>query len=297
MTPRRAFRWGLIVVLLLPALTLLDRDQQTRPPHTAAWFETAGVRWRGVRTGTGPPLLVMLHGFGEHLLTWRALVDPLSRHAEVLAVDWPGFGGSDKPDSSYSLQAMADRLEALLERWTSDSVVLVAHSMGGAVAVEAALRHPDRIQALVLIAPAGLQGGLGELVEMAGARGAAAGGIWEAVRSFLTPVHDPGWLAEEGEAAAYDPGLDPAYRSSSARVLREFDFEGVSRRFGELTQPVLLIWGRFDPVIPFATADSMAGLIPCVHLAPLNALHRPQVERPDTVIALIRSFLADPYCH
>ena len=129
-----------------------------------------------------------------------------------------------------------------------------------------------------------------------GQRGQNAIGWWESARSFVTPIHDPDWLEESGKLRTYNPVVDPAYRMSSSRVIRDFDFGGIGERFEEITQPTLVIWGRLDPVIPFATMTRLGQLIPCVRVAPLPALHRPQVERPDTTLALILGFLEHPSC-
>jgi pimeloyl-ACP methyl ester carboxylesterase len=284
------------IALLLPTLLLLDTHRHATVPHRAEWLEAAGLRWRAVRGGDGDTTLVLLHGYGEHLLTWRGVFDSWARQFRVMAVDLPGFGASDKPDAPYSLDTTAARVRALLDRWTEGPLVLVGHSMGGAVAAAVALGAPQRVVAIVLIAPAGVAAGLGEIRTELGTRGFAAIGWWESLRAFVTPMHDPTWLKEPPAMAAYDPLVDPAYRRATARVLRDFNFEAPAERLRELHRPVLLIWGRQDPVIPFAAAERFLDLLPCARLAALNTLHRPQAERPDTVAALVLGFLRRPAC-
>jgi pimeloyl-ACP methyl ester carboxylesterase len=164
--------------------------------------------------------------------------------------------------------------------------------MGGEIALNTALAEPDRVAALVLIAPAGFDVGLAGMADGMTSRRAAIISIWEAARSSILPVHDPEWLGEPRDRRDYDPSFDPAYRASTSAVLEEFDFEGIGHRAAGFTRPALLIWGSADPVVPARVADSVLAVMPCARLAMLDrAFHRPQVERPDTVGALILDFV------
>ena len=295
---RRALGLALVVGALAVGLGLTDRSVRVVPTHHAELLQ-AGDSWvRALRTGAGDTTLVLVHGYGEHLLTWRSVVDPLSQRYRVVAFDLPGFGASEKPAGPYTLAAMSSRVADFLSRWTTPPVILVGHSMGGEIAAEVALAHPELVQGLILIAPAGLRIGLGPFTGGMGPGRAAAIGIWEAARAFITPLHDPDWLSEPDSLARYDPTRDGAYRHSTAKVLEEFDFRGIGERFSGIRQPTLVIWGTSDPVVPVGVADSLAGMIPCHKLVRLNrTLHRPHFERPDTVVALISRFLAEPNCH
>jgi pimeloyl-ACP methyl ester carboxylesterase len=288
--------WWLVIPLAATLSLLLDRPR-THPRHAAEWLDAGGISVRAVRAGTGDTTLLLLHGYGESLTTWRAVFDPLSESARVIAIDLPGFGVSAKPDSAYSLGVMTARLSHFVDRWTSGTLVVVGHSMGGELAASLALARPDRVSLLVLIAPAGYRVGLGGLVDSMYPAKARAMGKYLAYRSFITPIHDPSWLAEPDSTADYDPTGDTTYSRAAGRTLEEFDFLELRDRFRDLRQPTLLIWGGLDPVIPFAVGDTISRLIPCVHFVPLaNAFHRPQVEVPDTVISTIRRFLKQPSC-
>src|SRR5207248_8172184 len=123
--------------------------------NRAEWLDAGDTRVRAVRAGAGDTTVLLLHGFAESLFTWRSILDPLARTYRVVALDLPGFGGSEKPDVPYTLDAMTERLSRFLDRWTQGSVVVIGQSMGGALAAALALRRPDRVVAVVLIAPAG----------------------------------------------------------------------------------------------------------------------------------------------
>lgn len=289
----------LVLVVAASAGLWFSRHNPTNRPtaqHEAQWLTAGDAKVRAAVAGRGEPTLVLIHGFGDHLMTWRAVFDRLATDHRVIAFDLPGFGVSEKPDGKYTLDAQTDRVRSLL-RSVPGPVVLVGHSMGGEVALNVALADPDRIQSLVLIAPAGFDVGLAGMADSMTSSRAAVIAVWEAARSSLLPVHDPDWLGEPRDRADYDPSFDPAYRASTSAVLEQFDFEGIGRRAAGYTRPVLLIWGSADPVVPLRVADSVRAVLPCTRLEVLDrAFHRPQVERPDTVAALILGFLADPSC-
>ena len=288
--------WWLLLPPIAALAVLLDRVAP-RPPHRAEWLDAGGVAVRAVRAGTGDTTLLLLHGFGESLTTWRAVFDPLAEHHRVVAIDLPGLGVSAKPDTVYSLAGMTGWLSRFIDRWTSGPLVAVGQSMGGELAASLALERPDRVKLLILIAPAGYRVGLGGIVNSMSPGKARTLGRYLALRSFITPIHDPAWLAEPDSEAAYDQPGDPRYARAAARVLEEFDFTGLRDRFQEIRQPTLLIWGGNDPVMPFAVGDTLSRLIPCVHFLPLpTAFHRPHAEQPDTVFGAIEAFLRRPAC-
>ena len=291
----RPSRLWLLAPPLLALWILLDHPRPL-PIHRAEWLDAGGVNVRAVRAGSGDTTLLLLHGYGESLTTWRAVFDRLARHDRVIAIDLPGFGGSAKPDIPYSLPAMTDHLSRFIDRWTTGPLVVVGHSMGGELAASLALARPDRVNLLILIAPAGYRVGLGGIANTMSPAKANRIGRYLSWRSFITPIHDPAWLEEPDSAANYEQTGDATYSASASRVLKEFNFTALRNRFQDITQPTLLIWGGLDPVMPFAVGDTLSRLIPCVRFAPLRAFHRPQAEVPDTVLSVVRRFLSQPEC-
>src|SRR5262249_14256595 len=156
-----------------------------------------------------------------------------------------------KPDSGYSLTRMTERLSDLVDRATTGPIILIGHSMGAEIGASLAIARPDRIVALVLIAPAGWNVGLGGIADTMNPGKATAIGWSPPSRACLLPEHDPDWLGEPDSAARYTLMGDAAYRRAAARILEEFDFRGLRRRFADVRQPVLVLWGKFDPVIPY----------------------------------------------
>jgi pimeloyl-ACP methyl ester carboxylesterase len=294
---RAAIRAAGIVAALAIALTLLNGGP-IRPPHpvhVAGRLRVEGLELRSVRSGRGPTV-VLLHGYGESLMSWRGVFDRLAKDADVMAIDLPGFGLSSKPAHGYSTEAMARVVIGALDAAAIDSVVLVGHSMGGAIAAAAALLAPQRVRRLVLIDPAGVAPplGLASARDTAGAVIRASVAEYEAQRTRFTSPHDPTWLAEAPAVAAYLPAADSAYRTALTSVLREFDFAFLTvERMRALHAPTLVIWGEFDPVVPLSQGRALVSSLPSATLIVIaRSWHRPQVERPAETAAAIAAFLA-----
>ena len=292
-------RWvkrAALLALAAGALFLVDRRWRSGPAYTAEWLSAGDVKVRALRAGRGDTTLLFLHGYVESLLAWRAQVDHYRGRYRVVAVDVPGFGESDKPVGPYTLSAQEQRLSAFLDRWTDGPVIVVGHSMGGELAADLALQRSDRVIALALVAPAGW-GLAAHLDSLRPGTIAAIGWASAIAGSSLLPIHDPNWLAEPEARLAYDPLGDPAYRAAAAAVMHDFDFAALADSAPDIRQPVLLIWGREDPTIPFAVGERLASLLPCVTFEPLGrTLHRPHETDPDTVNSLIDAFLRHPTC-
>jgi pimeloyl-ACP methyl ester carboxylesterase len=283
------------VLVLALALLWVTRDSVggAGPRHHAEWLQADDVALRAVRAGEGDTTLLLLHGYGESIMGYRAVFDRLAERYRVVAVDLPGFGLSDKPDAVYDLASYERRMGDFLTRWTRGPVVVVGHSMGGEIAAALALDHPERVVAAVLIAPAGF--GLSPLLgDSTGI--ASPGAAWVATAlSYILPVHDSAWLSEPAARAVYEPVGDSAYRRATSRILRDFDFAALRERLAGLRQPTLILWGQEDPTIPFPVGEELAAQIPCHQLIALpNTLHRPHQTEPDTVVAEIEAFLTEP---
>lgn len=272
----------------------LGNPHPARPLHQSERITVNGLHLRAIRAGRGDTTLVFLHGFGESLLAWRSLLDRFARHYRVLAIDLPGFGLSDKPEGPYDYPTYQRWLGELLRQQTTRSVIVVGHSMGGELAAGLALAHPDRIVALVLIAPAGA--GISSLLTDSGGIVSPATQWAATAFSYVVPAHDTTWLRESPADLSYQPVADSGAAKSAIAVLEQFDFAAIGEHFRELQQPVLLIWGRQDPTIPFEIGDRIASLLPCRRFVPLRALHRPHQTVPDTVAREMADFLRRPEC-
>ncbi|MFT6146838.1 MAG: pimeloyl-ACP methyl ester carboxylesterase [Myxococcota bacterium] len=104
----------------------------------------------------GTPV-IFLHGLSAWMDFWRLQLAPVAETRRVLALDLPGYGGSDAPDAPYTPSWFADIIVAWLDTIGVQQLDLVAHSMGGQVALNIAARFPERVRRMVLSAPAGFE--------------------------------------------------------------------------------------------------------------------------------------------
>lgn len=127
-------------------------DAAFQPP--GRFVDVPGARLQVVDRGTGPAIL-MVHGLGGQLRHFTYGVEKrLASQFRVIAVDRPGSGHSLRhPGASASLEAQADALAALLDKLGVAQATVVGHSLGGAIALMLAARHPQRVNALALVAP------------------------------------------------------------------------------------------------------------------------------------------------
>ena len=98
------------------------------------------------------PPLVLLHGWPQHWYAWRHLIGPLAQEHRVLCPDLRGLGWTDAPRDGYEKEALADDLLALLDELGVERAGLIGHDWGGWIGFLAALREPDRIDALLALA-------------------------------------------------------------------------------------------------------------------------------------------------
>jgi pimeloyl-ACP methyl ester carboxylesterase len=105
---------------------------------------------------TSRTVIVLLHGFGGQAVQWKHQLTQFSVHNRVIALDLRGHGQSDKPQGGYEPELIQRDLETALQQLgVKRRFCLIGHSFGGALATDFALRHPDRVDRLVLIATPG----------------------------------------------------------------------------------------------------------------------------------------------
>jgi len=174
---RRVWRWvvlaGLVAALVVPLLWPVPELIGVLPPRQLADLDSKFVAVNGVEvhykeSAPASPTcnVILLHGFGASTFSWRDTLAGLAERCRVVAFDRPGFGLTSRPmpgewegANPYSPTAQADLTVALMDELGMERAVLVGHSAGAGVAVLVAARHPDRVSALVLEAPAVTTGG------------------------------------------------------------------------------------------------------------------------------------------
>ena len=257
-------------------------------------------------TGTGAPLIA-LHGFGASTYTWRAVMDDLAHLHHVYAVDLKGAGRSSKPaDGHYSMRDQAALILDLIGDRALTGITLVGHSFGGGVALLTALElvrtSPGTLARLILFdAPAYRQPVPAFIriltVPLLAPLFQAAAPLSFQVRTVLRIAFHNNALIDDAMVDAYAaplrlPGGRRALRDTARQVVPQ-DIDAISRRYGSIDVPTLLIWGRHDTIVPLAVGERLHAAIPGSQLVVVDGCgHVPQEETPEKVSPVLRAFLS-----
>jgi pimeloyl-ACP methyl ester carboxylesterase len=130
-----------------------DELHSDRPGRSSYRFTHADATMVVEEEASGTPVFVLLHGLGMGRAVFGDLAPRLAEIGRVMAVDMPGYAEAPEPKRTLSMQEGGDMVAALLRHKGVPGAILVGHSMGTQIAVEAAARHPDLVQGVVLIAP------------------------------------------------------------------------------------------------------------------------------------------------
>jgi poly(3-hydroxyalkanoate) depolymerase len=247
-----------------------------------------------VRTGKPewPPLL-MCNGIGARLELLQPFVDALDPQREVVRFDMPGIGGSPEPVMPYHLWTFAPLLSGLLDQLGYQQADVLGISWGGGLAQQFAVRCPDRVRRLVLVATAS-----GALM---------VPGHPRVLRHMLTPRRhrDPAYAA--AIAGEIYGGSMRAGASRTSQLLNATASAGPGRGYYYqllaaagwtslpvlplLRQPTLILAGDDDPLTPLANARIMHRLIPRSELHVYHGGHLDLISEPERMAAIVETFL------
>lgn len=248
--------------------------------------------------GSGAPV-VFLHANVCDRRMWRTEQDAIGATHKAIAYDRRGFGGSRAEPEDFS--ALDDLLAVLDATADGAPAVLVGCSLGGRIALDAALRHPARVRALVLIAPS--IAGAPEPVHapavvelLAQARDAEASGDIDRRNASQARLWLDGPLAAEGRVAGPARDLFLAMNGIALRA-RPFgadqDIQPMFHRLGEIAVPTLVLCGDLDFPHIQQRCHHLAATVPGAEHQTLAGMgHLPSLEDPARISACIAGFLA-----
>ena len=244
------------------------------------------------------PSLVLLHGFGASLQTWDAWAGELEKDRRVLRFDVPGFGLSGPAaNNDYSDAADVARLLALLDQLGLQQVALGGHSMGGRIAWNFAVAHPERVSHLILVSPDGFPD-----------PSSTSENTYK-VSPLLGLMHYslPAWALKMGVAPAYgdeslltpqvlrryhDMMRAPGVRAAAMERMRQSRNIDPVPLLQSLKMPVLLVWGEKDAFIPISNAQDYLKVIPQATLVSIpNAGHVVHEEAAKLSVEAVKEFL------
>jgi pimeloyl-ACP methyl ester carboxylesterase len=234
--------------------------------------------------------IVFVHAAGSNGHTWHNQLDHLGAAHSPVALDLPGHGRSAGVEGLRSIADYSDFLHAFTDALKIKSAVIVGRSMGGAIAMDYALRFPARVEALVLIATAAKFNIGADRID--GMRAVTMG---RAPQAFTTDAYSPktastnfevireGWMEQIK--------TDPRVRYTDILACTEVDLR---EQIARIAKPTLILAGADDQITPVADAELIKSRINGARLQVIaDAGHSVSTERPAEVNQAIGSFLAE----
>lgn len=279
-------------------------------------YELRELEWRGtpLRYAVGGPAeraaphasrapVALVHGLGGTYANWLLLAPALAEHHRVIVPDLPGHGGSAPPPAAPNVDVFAEAVLAVLEAEDALPAAIVGHSLGGLVALRAAVLRPEAVRGLVLAAAAGISSATraaeATLTAMAlvqpGRLIAPMRGPWSRSRTLRRLAF--GWWGA-ADPAGLDPTMAEAFLAGPAehtdtttagRALLASDPRADLDRVG---CPALCLWGASDNWVPVADGMEYARRLRAPFRTIAGCGHLLIGERPDACLAAIDEFLA-----
>lgn len=287
-------------------------DVGERPAHfpRARYATVLGARTFYLEAGpAGAPPVLLLHGLGATNASMLPLLPPLAQHYRVIAPDTPGFGASDAPHWSYAMGEMATWLCEFQRAVNAPSAAMVGNSLGGRLAIEAALSNPATVPRMVLLCPSPAFRRLRQLVPLVRFLSPNLSRVpmvmpqAVASRTLQFMLAQPDRLPHDWRAAAVDEFCrvmrDGEHRRAFFASLRHIYLEeaygqhGFWDRLTRLQVPSLFVWGEKDPLVPASFERHVVNAVPDARSVVLpNCGHVPQFELPERTNAMVAEFLA-----
>lgn len=244
--------------------------------------------------GAGDPLLLIM-GLGYPSAMWHRQLPALTARWRTIRFDNRGTGATGVPPGPYSIELMADDAIAVLDAAGATTAHVVGASMGGLIAQQLVLEHPERVRSLVLACtgPGGAQMAPPdpEALAMAAARSTMTPD--EAAESAVAFVYAPSTprtaIDEDFAVRSQQPTSPEGYTNQLMGVVT---YAGSYERLGEIAVPTLVISGRQDRLVNPANATLLADAIPDTRLVMVDdASHIMFTDQPDIVTEAVVTFL------
>ncbi|MBV9099277.1 MAG: alpha/beta fold hydrolase [Frankiaceae bacterium] len=303
-------RGNLALALQMDGAFDVGRRPVTHP--VARVREVLGVRTAYLEAGPrDAPPVILLHGLGATNASMLPLLADLAHDYRVLAPDFPGFGASGAPHWRYRATDLAAWLAAFQLAVGARPAVLIGNSLGGRVAIEAALTAPESVRRMVLLCPSPAFRRMRQFTPLVKLlppdavvpplpmpHRAVVGGI----RAMFSR---PDRLAPPWYDAAADEHLrvmrDYRHRRAFFACLKQIYMEeafgdnGFWDRLPRLTTPALFVWGDRDRLVPASFERHVVAAVPeATSVCLSDCGHVPQFEHPQETIRLTREFLTAP---
>ncbi len=300
-----------IALLLFFAPLAFGQTNVSGPPSAylsipSKKINLSGINLHYVEAGKGPPLL-FLHGLGGSWKDWSANLPAFAATYQVMAIDFPGFGDSDKPEVKYSIDWFTHIVESFIREKKLERVNVIGHSMGGLVALDLAARLNSPVKKLVVTDAVGI-GDKSEFISYAMTKKIMGPETrWESFEKFLQEeframvdgfIKDqkPKTAREFFESVPKNPFTGSPFLPMTTNVQMTasiIDFD-IRPKLASIRQPTLILWGAKDPVAPPQDASLLKKEILQSRLVLFpDSGHSPMIEHPSLFNQELGKFLQE----
>jgi pimeloyl-ACP methyl ester carboxylesterase len=303
----------IVLMLVVPFLIPIPPLQGVTSPYELAdpdsqFIEINNVNIHVKKSEQGEPFFVLLHGFGASLYSWDQVVERFSEQGTVILYDRVAFGLTERPlewqgQNPYSPQAAVDTLLGLLDYFNVEKAILVGNSAGGTVSMEFYLQYPQRVEAMILVAPAVYVGG--------GAPSWMRPLLWTPQMQRLGQLfvreiqrrgqqlielawHDPTRIDARTIELYTKPLMVENWDTALWFFTAASQPHDLAERLWDFSVKVLVITGDDDRIVPTNTSIRLAGELSNARLVVLeNAGHVPHEEVPGEFMDAVHEFLSE----
>ncbi len=221
----------------------------------------------------GKPTIILVQGLGISASYMIPAMSEMAKYAKVFALDFPGFGDSEKPWHIFNIAELADVLADWMSVAGIRRAVLVGHSLGSQIVAEFAVRHPEKIERAVLAAPTFDRHARGVFRQFG--------------RLLLDSRNEPFSLVLIAFKSYFQFGL-----RREARTLQYGLKDRIEEKLPQIRVPTLVVRGELDPVVPQRWAEEVTALLPDGKLTVIpGGTHGVNYNSPQKFAAAVREFL------
>jgi len=299
---------GLTLVLMFLMAAGCGSQKEGHPPperYPMKQVTVEGINIRYIDRGKGNPI-VLVHGVPTSSFLWRDMIEELSTHGRVIALDLPGFGFSDPPQNGdYRISNYARLFGLFLQALSVERATLVCHDLGGPITLTYALRHPDKWERLIILDtflhrdfppwPLSMRIAkirpIGEIFMWLGGESIARAGLEGG-------VVDKSWISEGVVKRYYMPdgNADKLNRSMLGTLRTDYieDLEFIEKNLKTIEKPTLILWGENDRYLPLSLGDRIHKDIMGSQMEKIpNCGHYIPEDQPELAAKIIVEFLGN----
>ena len=280
---------SLFLLLAIIASPAFAQATQTMPPEKTIPIFGQTIHYWDVGSG---PVVVLVHGLGSSKEDWLPVVGPLSRNHRLLIPDQIGFGHSDKPLVSYSVQTFVDFLDEFLRQMKVEKASLVGESLGGWVSALYVTEISDTerisvVDKLVLADAPGLKEQTPTIPDFNAS-------LQSSGRLLKSLFYNSSWINDERlrQSFAHRLAANDGYTIQSFVNNPALASEFLDDKLSKIRVPTLVVWGKQDQLVPFSSGEKYAAGISGARLVAFDKCgHIPKAEKTAEFVSAVMAFL------